>query len=88
MASLIRSMYCSSSLNTKCLQNEVSAADVGARRAKERSDGLQCCAGLVSQHKKRFQKDDFDLDLSYITDRVIAMSWPGDGAEGAFFYGL
>eukprot|EP00892_Ulva_mutabilis_P004328 jgi/Ulvmu1/2267/UM013_0114.1 len=37
---------------------------------------------LVSRHKIRFQNEEFDLDLTYITDRIIAMSWPGDGAEG------
>jgi len=37
---------------------------------------------MVSRHKIRFQNEEFDLDLTYITDRIIAMSWPGDGAEG------
>jgi hypothetical protein len=42
-----------------------------------------CIAGLVSQQKNRFLNDGFDLDLTYITSRIIAMSWPGDGGEGA-----
>ncbi|GAB5366314.1 hypothetical protein AAMO2058_001133400 [Amorphochlora amoebiformis] len=34
---------------------------------------LDIFRGLLSKQNKRFRKDDFDLDLSYITPRLIAM---------------
>ncbi len=39
---------------------------------------------VVSKKKKRFIDDDFDLDLTYVTDRIIAMGFPSAGFEGAF----
>ena len=36
---------------------------------------------LVSKQKRRFQDSDFDLDMSYITDKVIAMGFPSTGVE-------
>lgn len=39
---------------------------------------------LVSQKKNRYIDDKFNLDLTYITPRIIAMSYPADGLESMY----
>jgi len=39
---------------------------------------------LVSKKKKRFEWGGFDLDLSYITDRIIAMGYPSESIESLY----
>ena len=36
---------------------------------------------IVSGNRRRFQDDKYNLDITYITSRVIAMSFPASGFE-------
>lgn len=45
---------------------------------------LRGVRGLVSKKKRRFQEDGFDLDLTYVTSRIIAMGFPSMGAEAMY----
>ena len=39
---------------------------------------------IVSGHSRRYIDAKYNLDLSYITDRIIAMSYPASGFEAAY----
>eukprot|EP01101_Sappina_pedata_P002888 TRINITY_DN13100_c0_g1_i1.p2 TRINITY_DN13100_c0_g1~~TRINITY_DN13100_c0_g1_i1.p2 ORF type:complete len:106 (-),score=11.54 TRINITY_DN13100_c0_g1_i1:580-867(-) len=39
---------------------------------------------MVSRDKMRYRKNGFDLDLTFISDRIIAMGIPGQNIEKAW----
>ena len=39
---------------------------------------------MVSLKKRRYRQDGYDLDLSYVTERVIAMGFPSKGMQGLY----
>lgn len=43
-----------------------------------------CLKRLVSKKKRRFENEMFDLDMAYVTKRVIAMGYPSTGFEQAY----
>ena len=39
---------------------------------------------LVSKNKRRLQVDGYDLDLSYVTNKIIAMGYPSESMESMY----
>eukprot|EP00043_Microstomoeca_roanoka_P008594 m.82677 g.82677 ORF g.82677 m.82677 type:complete len:594 (-) comp14313_c0_seq1:27-1808(-) len=38
----------------------------------------------IAENKRRYRQDGFDLDLTYVTNRIIAMSFPSSGARALY----
>lgn len=45
---------------------------------------MKALRAAVSGSRVRYMKDGFDLDLTYITDRLIAMGYPAAGVEKTY----
>ncbi|KAG8007972.1 Phosphatidylinositol 3, partial [Nibea albiflora] len=54
------------------------------RLAAQKKELEKVTRRMVSENKRRYQKDGFDLDLTYVTDRVIAMSFPSSGKQSFY----
>uniref|UniRef100_A0A3B3ZX29 Uncharacterized protein n=1 Tax=Periophthalmus magnuspinnatus TaxID=409849 RepID=A0A3B3ZX29_9GOBI len=53
------------------------------RLAAQKKELEKVTRRMVSENKRRYQKDGFDLDLTYVT-RVIAMSFPSSGKQSFY----
>ncbi|CAB3409018.1 unnamed protein product [Caenorhabditis bovis] len=84
----------SSSTSSEASGDEEPKQEMAVRR-RERSDrdgpleGLKemVCSKfrvIVSQNRRRIKTDGFDLDLTYITDRIIAMGYPANATEALY----
>ena len=60
------------------------------KKKKDKKDKVQGCCNLdrirtiVSTNKKRMVVEGFNLDLTYITNRIIACGFPAEGFEALF----
>ncbi|XP_049978632.1 phosphatidylinositol 3,4,5-trisphosphate 3-phosphatase TPTE2 isoform X1 [Alexandromys fortis] len=52
--------------------------------AHQKRDLEKLLRRLVSGNKRRYMKDGFDLDLTYVTERIIAMSFPSSGWQSFY----
>ena len=67
-------------MDLKALTNNIILKTI-KKKNKNRSSLVK---SLVSKKKNRFCYDGFDLDLSYITEKIIAMGFPSLNLEGLY----
>jgi phosphatidylinositol-3,4,5-trisphosphate 3-phosphatase/dual-specificity protein phosphatase PTEN len=67
-------------------KNSVATGLESSSPAKQGGKGIESIQKLVSKNKRRFvdKERGFNLDLSYIGTRIIAMGFPSEGKEAAY----
>lgn len=52
--------------------------------ASKQSTKSACIQQMVSQNRMRYLTEEFNLDLAYISKRVIAMGYPASGIRSIY----
>ncbi|KAI6653252.1 hypothetical protein LOD99_3777 [Oopsacas minuta] len=96
-------MTCNKACHPKCLTNIgncelfvsmtedmrlYEGRDYSLREKREKIGISGIIKRVLSKKTERYTEEGFDLDLTYITERIIAMSFPATGVESVYRNGL